>query len=369
VGGDQRQRVGDAMKGCLQVGLWVVAWPILLPIWLWGKGSVGKVVAGVFVVILIVTGLASPATEREQDEVVLSVTTRVPTFTPTIMFVSETPVLRVANTPMPVETPVVTVANTPESKPTETVVAEVLEILTVPVLTPSLPATPTPTPTEVLIPTVIPTAELPSNVARYVWEVTNKIDDIGQSFNNLSNLLQLPRIGQDDWTIDIAVELVAIQYVHRTLSEMNIPPEIADIHATLLQGTSRCDEATHLIASGLDNISVDDLNLANARMSECRDGITASGQQLIEYVSKYNMGQSLLQETPSARDRVTVVNGDANLRGGPGTEFAVAGSASIGQSVDVVARNQAGDWLQLANGLWIAAFLIDGAPGELPVVE
>lgn len=57
----------------------------------------------------------------------------------------------------------------------------------------------------------------------------------------------------------------------------------------------------------------------------------------------------------------------ANLRSGPGTNYLVVGSVSQGQALDVVSRNQVGDWLQLGNGAWVFAALVSGAPGGLPV--
>lgn len=61
-------------------------------------------------------------------------------------------------------------------------------------------------------------------------------------------------------------------------------------------------------------------------------------------------------------------NTAANLRAGPGTSYARVGAAPAGAALAVTGRNAAGDWLQLADGSWIAAFLVDGAPGGLPVV-
>jgi endonuclease YncB( thermonuclease family) len=61
-------------------------------------------------------------------------------------------------------------------------------------------------------------------------------------------------------------------------------------------------------------------------------------------------------------------NATANLRAGPGTSYARIGSVAAGATLAVTGRNGAGDWLQLADGTWIAAFLVDGAPGGLPVV-
>jgi micrococcal nuclease len=64
-----------------------------------------------------------------------------------------------------------------------------------------------------------------------------------------------------------------------------------------------------------------------------------------------------------------VVSEEANLRAGPGTEYERVGSAAPGEVLELIARNPAGDWYQLAGGAWIAAFLVEGAPTGLPVVE
>ena len=62
-----------------------------------------------------------------------------------------------------------------------------------------------------------------------------------------------------------------------------------------------------------------------------------------------------------------VANTGANLRAGPGTNYAIVGKVSAGQTLDLVATNQAGDWYKLASGPWIAKFLVDNAPADLPV--
>jgi hypothetical protein len=62
-------------------------------------------------------------------------------------------------------------------------------------------------------------------------------------------------------------------------------------------------------------------------------------------------------------------NRGANLRGGPGTNYPIVGAATVGQGLVVVGRNTAGDWLRLAGGAWIAAFLVDDVPAGLAVVD
>jgi hypothetical protein len=51
-----------------------------------------------------------------------------------------------------------------------------------------------------------------------------------------------------------------------------------------------------------------------------------------------------------------------NLRAGPGTNYAVVGSAPAQQVITPLGRNEAGDWLQIgaaAGEAWIAAFLVE----------
>lgn len=69
--------------------------------------------------------------------------------------------------------------------------------------------------------------------------------------------------------------------------------------------------------------------------------------------------------TPVTVVLVTVKTG-ANLRAGPGTNYPRIGGAKAGQSIEIVARNPAGDWYQLANGAWIFGNLVENAP-DVPV--
>lgn len=64
----------------------------------------------------------------------------------------------------------------------------------------------------------------------------------------------------------------------------------------------------------------------------------------------------------------TTVNEVANLRAGPGTDFAIIGKATPGDIVQVAGQNASGEWYQLADGAWIAAFLVEPPIAPPPVV-
>lgn len=63
----------------------------------------------------------------------------------------------------------------------------------------------------------------------------------------------------------------------------------------------------------------------------------------------------------------TYANQEGNLRAGPGTEFEIAGNVAAGEPIEVLYKNPAGDWYQLGNGAWIAAFLVSGVNADLAV--
>lgn len=97
--------------------------------------------------------------------------------------------------------------------------------------------------------------------------------------------------------------------------------------------------------------------------------ITALDIQLGEVVNPPPPGGSATTTGVAIASGAPVANRNANLRAGPGTEYAVVGSAQTGAALAIVARNADGSWLQLADGKWIAAFLVDNGPAaaDLPL--
>lgn len=71
-------------------------------------------------------------------------------------------------------------------------------------------------------------------------------------------------------------------------------------------------------------------------------------------------------EAKQPESTVIVVH-DANLRSGPGTSFPVVGRAKAGDEIDLVSVNETGDWYQLDDSKWIAAFLISGDTSSIQV--
>ncbi len=68
------------------------------------------------------------------------------------------------------------------------------------------------------------------------------------------------------------------------------------------------------------------------------------------------------EATPTPSPARAIANTNARLRAGPGTQYQQIGSAPAGTALEIVARNEAGDWYQLASGAWIFGELVSNAP-------
>ena len=67
---------------------------------------------------------------------------------------------------------------------------------------------------------------------------------------------------------------------------------------------------------------------------------------------------SSLHAQPNFPTNGTILSA-ANLRNGPGTNFAVVNSAASGDTVTVINCNSTCDWYELSTGSWVAAFLVN----------
>ncbi|MBK8051424.1 MAG: SH3 domain-containing protein [Anaerolineales bacterium] len=96
----------------------------------------------------------------------------------------------------------------------------------------------------------------------------------------------------------------------------------------------------------------------------CLPGIPAHAATVSPAVARNHLVPMVQQAPPSPDAPLTVTaTTNANLRGGPGTNFPVVGGVKAGQTLEVVAENAAGDWYQLASGNWIFAALVEDAEG------
>jgi outer membrane biosynthesis protein TonB len=215
-----------------------------------------------------VTPQATPTTEVEP--------TQTPTAEPTVPIAPEP-----TNTPTPV--PTATPEPTPTPAPTATPQPTATPTPVPPTPTP-VPPTPTPvppTPTPVP-PTPTPEPALTAEEEAYIEAVVAQAEVMAESLTSLGELMQDPQFFDENWIMNVAVELVLIQMVYDEATELEVPPKFAEVHDLYLQGMSLFNDMTYDLIYGIDNLDIDRINAATQKMVEGTQYIVRASEKLDE---------------------------------------------------------------------------------------
>lgn len=101
-------------------------------------------------------------------------------------------------------------------------------------------------------------------------------------------------------------------------------------------------------------------NLAYAQKVVTKDDL-----ELADSVDQSQTSRMSVHALAAKKFAIAKVLYNANLRYGPGTDFAKVGNVPKGKIIYLVSVNSTGDWYRLKSGEWIAAFLVKVLYGEL----
>lgn len=226
-----------------------------------------------------------------------------------------------------------------------------------------------------------------AELQRYANDAIPYTQLIGEGLDDMSELLLAPEPENVDWLVALYTALGVIQGGHELLMNVTPPPSLVPVHEQLLAGTQDCNDATHAIMDGIETVNVAHLERAFTLLESSAEKTEASMVLMEAYQTDIDATPTATatpSPSPTATRRATATLTptatqttrtstlgptalrNANLREGPGTTYAVVGRLRAGQAVEVVGRNSAGDWIQLSDGAWVAAFLLSDVPDDLP---
>ena len=105
------------------------------------------------------------------------------------------------------------------------------------------------------------------------WHVLTGIDGailgavIAESFEDVSELVGAPRIGQDDWTIALVAQLYIWKSSYQEALALDPPEAFAVVHDPFLEAMSLYDGSADDIVYALDNFDADRLATALDKMN------------------------------------------------------------------------------------------------------
>jgi len=206
-------------------------------------------------------------------------------------------------------------------------------------------------------------------------------DLLATQFVSLGSNISL--LVDNEWRTNTIVGLALYKYAALSTYELTPPARFKNIHTILLAIADEAVAAVDDLSYGMDNIDASSMKSGAAhvvKVGTLMTEVTGLVQAFVEEgakaaVTPVTLPTVALTPTPKAmtRSEVTttdyssgIVNRSANLRGGPGTNYAVVGSAKAGDKVEIIGQNNDGSWLKLVGDKWIAAFLVNQGQGVLP---
>lgn len=190
------------------------------------------------------------------------------------------------------------------------------------------------------------------------------------------------------------VQATALQALDGNTIEVQIGEEVRELRYVLIQAPA-LEEALGDVAQARNHelISGQTVYLEKDRNETDRNGRLLLYVYLTDgrMVNEILVNEGLVQVIPTGGDvkyevelrmaqadamiqgqgiwdgRRAIANRNASLRSGPGSDFEVIGTAPMGETMEIVGRTENGAWYQLADGAWIARFMVDNAPLMLPV--
>ncbi len=122
----------------------------------------------------------------------------------------------------------------------------------------------------------------------------------------------------------------------------------------------KLEDASWIFADLVDNtpteLPVESAEIVETEIDDAEDGEAISGETTAppEDAEREESNQVV----------IATINTDANLRNGPGLEATIVDSAPAGAQVTIIDRSDDEQWLQVENGFWILAALVDILPAD-----
>jgi hypothetical protein len=115
-------------------------------------------------------------------------------------------------------------------------------------------------------PSIVADALTPDELA-YADRFISQTETLSSSLELGSELMLAPRIGQDDWTLQLAGVVVTWRTIQDEAQVTTPPPAFAEVHASYLLSLDYLNLASDDVLLGIDTLDVNRLDQANTNMT------------------------------------------------------------------------------------------------------
>ena len=105
-------------------------------------------------------------------------------------------------------------------------------------------------------------------------QIQQESRDVGASLRTFSVLAETPRIGDDDWTLQLATQLAIWKTTYEDAQKLQAPDEWRGWNQRYIAVLSRSDRAAGEFASGIDQRNADLIYEAGAEIQQAGQELT-----------------------------------------------------------------------------------------------
>ena len=105
----------------------------------------------------------------------------------------------------------------------------------------------------------------------YANDVVEITESMVESFDDIAALMENPRIGQDDWSIDVVTQFFIWDSNYEAALALTPPPVFAETHALFVEALRLYTEAGDDAVLGIDTLDPTMINQASTKMSQASE--------------------------------------------------------------------------------------------------
>ena len=129
------------------------------------------------------------------------------------------------------------------------------------------------------------TPSLTASEQNYAAAMADHGSRVSEALGNLGDLMANPQFLDDEWILDVAIEITIIRLLCEEAQEIEPPNSMADIHYKYMQAMWHYDRSMDLIVEGIDTLNADLIYQATSEMEAGGEYINEVTEMLSDFIA------------------------------------------------------------------------------------
>jgi len=130
---------------------------------------------------------------------------------------------------------------------------------------------------------------LTASEQNYAATMAEHSSKVGEALGNLGDLMANPQFLDDEWILDVAIEITIIRLLYEEAQEIEPPNSMADIHYNYMQAMWHYNRSMDLIVEGIDTLNADLLSQATSEIETATEYIGEATELTNDFMAAHSL--------------------------------------------------------------------------------